>query len=99
MQVAPSLTSFVERVVELLRLDGDAWSPEYQSLVTIDEVFEREGIGYRAGRGHRRRPEARLASASRPTAIAMRFAARPRAAPRGFRWTKRRRGPHPSCTR
>lgn len=46
MQLAPSLTAFVARVVELFRLGGYAWSAEYSSLVTVDEVFAREGLGY-----------------------------------------------------
>ncbi len=48
MQLAPSLTAFVTRVVELFRLGGYVWNEEYRSLETIDEVFEREGLGYDA---------------------------------------------------
>jgi hypothetical protein len=46
MQLAPSLTAFVARVVELFRLGAYAWSEQYQSVTTIDEVFERLGLGY-----------------------------------------------------
>jgi hypothetical protein len=48
MQLAPSLTAFVTRVIELFRLGGYVWNEEYRSLETIDEVFEREGLGYDA---------------------------------------------------
>jgi cell wall assembly regulator SMI1 len=45
MQLAPSLTAFVTRVVELFRLGGYEWNEEYQAVSTIDEVFERQGLG------------------------------------------------------
>jgi hypothetical protein len=46
MQLARSLTAFVDRVVELFRLGGYVWNDEYGALETVDAVFEREGLGY-----------------------------------------------------
>jgi hypothetical protein len=43
-QVAASLTALVDRVVEFFRLGAYAWSAEYQSVMTVDEVFGREGL-------------------------------------------------------
>jgi len=48
MQVAPSLTAFIDRVVEMFRLGGYEWNTEYQSLEPITEVFERAGLDYNA---------------------------------------------------
>jgi hypothetical protein len=45
-RLAPSLTAFVERVVELLRLGAYVWNTEYEALETVDAIFEREGLGY-----------------------------------------------------
>ena len=46
MQLAPSLTAFVSRVVELFRLGAYVWNTEYDSLDTVEAVFNREGLGY-----------------------------------------------------
>jgi hypothetical protein len=43
-KLEPSLTAFVDRVVELFRLGGYEWNAEYQSIEPISGVFERVGI-------------------------------------------------------
>lgn len=45
-RVAPSLTAFIDRAVDLFRAGGYRWDPEYQAIVTVDEVFERLGLGH-----------------------------------------------------
>jgi hypothetical protein len=44
-EVAPSLTAFVDRVVELFRAGAYEWSAEYWAIMTVDEVFDRRGLG------------------------------------------------------
>lgn len=45
VQVAASLTGFVDRVVELFRAGAYAWDPRYHAVVTVDDVFVRLGLG------------------------------------------------------
>jgi hypothetical protein len=44
-QLAPTLTDFVERIVELFRAGAYRWNAEYQAIMTVDDVFERLGLG------------------------------------------------------
>ena len=44
-RVASSLTSFIDRVVDLFRSDAYRWDTEYQAIVTVDEVFVLRGLG------------------------------------------------------
>jgi hypothetical protein len=45
MQVAESLTAFVDRIVELFRLGGYEWNEHYRSVEPVHGVFERLGLG------------------------------------------------------
>ena len=44
MQVADSLTSFVDRIVELFRFGGYEWNTQYNSVEPVHEVFVRLGL-------------------------------------------------------
>ena len=44
-EVAPSLTAFVDRVVELFRAGAYEWSAEHWAIITVDDVFDRMGLG------------------------------------------------------
>jgi hypothetical protein len=44
-RVATALTEYINRVVDLFRAGAYRWDPEYQAIVTVDEVFERRGLG------------------------------------------------------
>ena len=43
-QLAPTLTEFVDRIVELFRAGAYTWDAEYQAITTVDEVFDRLGL-------------------------------------------------------
>jgi hypothetical protein len=43
--LAPTLTDYVDRIVELFRAGGYQWNAEDQAIVTVDEVFDRRGLG------------------------------------------------------
>jgi hypothetical protein len=43
--VASSLTEFVDRIVDLFRLGAYRWDARYEAIVTVDEVFDRLGLG------------------------------------------------------
>ena len=45
VRVAASLTEFVDRGVELFRAGAYTWSAEYHTVMTVDEVFVRLGLG------------------------------------------------------
>jgi hypothetical protein len=44
-QIAPSLTSFVDRIVELFRAGAYVWDAEQRDIATVDEVFEALDLG------------------------------------------------------
>jgi hypothetical protein len=44
VRVAANLTEFIDRVVDFFRAGAYRWDPEYQAVVTVDEVFERRGL-------------------------------------------------------
>ena len=44
VQVASSLTGFVDRVLELFRAGAYAWDPHSRAIVTVDDVFVRLGL-------------------------------------------------------
>ena len=46
VRVAPDLKTLIDRAVELFRAGGYRWDPDYQDIVTVDEVFERLGLGH-----------------------------------------------------
>jgi hypothetical protein len=43
-QLAPTLTDFVDRIVELFRAGAYQWDAEYQAITTVDDVFDRLGL-------------------------------------------------------
>jgi hypothetical protein len=43
-QLAPTLTDFVDRIVELFRAGAYQWDAEYQAITTVDAVFDRLGL-------------------------------------------------------
>jgi hypothetical protein len=43
-RVAATFTEFIDRVVDLFRAGAYRWDPDYQAIVTVDEVFERRGL-------------------------------------------------------
>ena len=44
-QMAPTLTAFVDRIVELFRAGAYEWSAEERAITTVDDVFDRLGLG------------------------------------------------------
>jgi hypothetical protein len=47
-KLEPSLTAFIDRIVELFRLGGYEWNAQYQSIEPLSGVFELEGLGKNA---------------------------------------------------
>jgi hypothetical protein len=45
VQVAASLTDFVDRIVELFRAGAYRWDTNYNAVTTADDVFVRLGLG------------------------------------------------------
>jgi hypothetical protein len=45
-RLEPSLTALVNRAVELFRIGAYVWNTEYGTVEPVNEVFEREGLGY-----------------------------------------------------
>jgi hypothetical protein len=43
--MSPTLTTFVDRIVELFRAGAYEWNPEYRDITTVDVVFDRLGLG------------------------------------------------------
>ena len=44
-QMAPTLTAFVDRIIELFREGAYQWDSEHQAIETVDAVFDRLGLG------------------------------------------------------
>ena len=44
-RVAANLTEWIDRVVDLFRAGAYRWDPDYNAVVTVDDVFERRGLG------------------------------------------------------
>lgn len=43
--LTPTLTDYVDRIVELFRAGGYQWSADDQAIMTVDDVFDRRGLG------------------------------------------------------
>jgi hypothetical protein len=44
VRIAANLTEYIDRVVDLFRAGAYRWDPDFEAIVTVDEVFERRGL-------------------------------------------------------